>query len=516
MHTRYWEGTMDGLLRCSSRRTEGGFVLVAAMALIAVLLATAVAYTRWSTDESLQSADAAAGMQAYYLGQMGIVERGFMWLRTQPAGELPNTEIVLPGRQVPDFGSYSTVTIRYLPSYQEGNFWALQRRFRISSVGTVRIPVFHNGRNDYKDVKRMAVLYVEVRNFVDYMYLSDNELTRQGERISFWSWDTLQGRVHSNSEIAIMQSPVFYDQVSTTACDFFRGTGYSPRFLGPPPIFRAAKVEIPELADSLREGAAGQGHFYDYPGETVRAVFSGANVTFYRWTTGTPFDSTVQWDVDIAQQPPGTCIFVNGPLEIKGTVHGLVTIGSAGTLRIMDDIKYAEGLVGAVGGWYIPDDQLANYNNVLGIVSEGDVKVANTPENGRENSAGPGQNQTNPNRTSVVITAAIVALGESFTFENQNDPDSGYVSTSSPDNRGTIYLFGSVTQKRRGYVHRTNNGSTGYAKQYLYDRRLRTHRPPCFFSVTDEHGHALFNVVQWGQGVEYPPAVQAGNVVRYN
>ena len=83
---------MDGISELQPARTERGFVLVAVMALITVLLATSMAFMRWSTDESLQSARAAAGMQAYYLAQMGIVEKGFVWLRTRPAGELPNKQ----------------------------------------------------------------------------------------------------------------------------------------------------------------------------------------------------------------------------------------------------------------------------------------------------------------------------------------------------------------------------------------------------------------------------------------
>jgi type II secretory pathway pseudopilin PulG len=506
---------MDGISELRPARTERGFVLVAVMALITVLLATSAAYMRWATDESLQSAESAAAMQAYYLGQMGIVERGFLWLRTQPAGQLP-VEQPLPGRQVPGFGSYGTVNIRRLIGQEAGDFWAIQTRFRISAVGTVRIPVYREGRNGYEDVNRLAVLYVEVRNFADYMYLSDEEMTNFGDRIKFWHGDTLEGRVHSNSEIAIMQDPVFYEQVSTTECDFWRGTAYAPVFLGPDPLFRTAAVQIPQMAERLRQGAAAAGYFYSEVGMTHRAVFRGATVTFYKWPTGAPFDSTITWSVGLV---PNMCVFVDGPLELKGTVTGQVTIGSAGTLRLLDDIKYSGNLR---DGWYIPDTELRTNQNVLGIVSESEVKIANTRENGRENAAGLGLNQTNRNLADIVITAAVVALGESFTFENQNDPDSGYVFDSSPDDRGQIFLFGSITQMRRGYVHRSTNNSTGYLKKYKYDKRLLQRRPPCFFDVTDEHGHALFNVVQWGRGdprdyeLQFPLDVRDKNIVRYN
>jgi hypothetical protein len=493
---------MNGKPELQPPRDERGFATVAVMALIVVLLATSAAFMRWSVDESLQSAQSAAAMQAYYLAQMGIVERGFMWLRTQPAGQLPLGDTPLPGRQVPGFGSYGTVSVHRLEGTQEGDFWAVQTRFRISAVGTVKIPYYHNGRAGTKDVDRMAVLYVEVRNFVDYMYLTDCEITSFGDRIKFWNGDTLQGRVHSNSQIAIMQSPVFYEEVSTTECDFWRGASYNPQFLGPDPLFRAGKVLIPNQAEKLRAGAGAQGNWYDYPGETVRAIFRGASVDLYHYPTGTLFDSTQYHPATLPLNYAGVCIFVDGPLEIKGTVLGKVTIGSSDVLRLLDNIKYGEGLAGTPEGWFIPDGQLRTNQNVLGIVSEKEVKIANTRENGRENSAGLGNSQRNPAVTNIVITAAIVALGESFTFENQNDPDSGYVYDQSPDDRGQIFLFGSVTQMRRGYVHRSNNSSTGYLKQYKYDKRLLVKRPPCFFDVTDEQGHALFNVVQWGRGAK--------------
>jgi hypothetical protein len=114
-----------------------------------------------------------------------------------------------------------------------------------------------------------------------------------------------------------------------------------------------------------------------------------------------------------------------------------------------------------------------------------------------------------------VITAAIVALGESFCFENQNDPDSGY-DFGSQDDRGTIYLFGSLTQKRRGYVHRSNRTSTGYAKKYVYDKRFLHQRPPCFFDAVDASGRGLFNVVQWGEGEDKTQDVRDGTTIRYN
>jgi hypothetical protein len=508
----------------SQKPQQGGFIMVAIVAISLVLLATGMAFMRWAVDEDLQSQQSVAAMQAYYLAQMGIVERGFEYLRTLPATQLPINDVPLPGKQVSDrgeyFGEYQEVHVTYLPGEQSdpGSFFALKREWLISAIGVVRVPVLIDGRSDTREVKRKAVLYVEIRNFVDYMYLTGEEQTSLGDYIKFWHGDTLQGRVHSNSMIAIMQDPVFFKQVTSTAADFWHGTGYNPRFLGPRPLFNVRAVKIPDSSANLRACAAAQANFYNYPGKTIRAYFAGTQVRMYKWDTGTEFDTRDNWTVDLNYNP-GVCIFVVGPLEILGDTNsngafsGKVTIGSSQNLRIMDNIRY--------GSSQFPSGHTdSTAYDVLGIVSEGDVKIANTPANGRENSGLPcnqsGNNQNNTRRTDITITAAIVALGESFTFENQNDPDSGYVYDCGPDDRGTIYLFGSVTQARRGYVHRSTLGSTGYLKQYQYDTRLQRIRPPGFFDVTDNHGFALFNIIQWGQGEEFPADVAHGKVVRYN
>jgi hypothetical protein len=53
------------------------------------------------------------------------------------------------------------------------------------------------------------------------------------------------------------------------------------------------------------------------------------------------------------------------------------------------------------------------------------------------------------------------------------------------DERGTIYVFGSIWQRQRGYVHRATLGSSGYLKNHRYDQRFRQTRPPCFRDMED-------------------------------
>jgi hypothetical protein len=134
--------------------------------------------------------------------------------------------------------------------------------------------------------------------------------------------------------------------------------------------------------------------------------------------------------------------------------------------------------------------------NRLGLLSGGNIVVANTPENGARNSfAG----------IDVRINAAMIAMNESFLiqywqnttqFYNFLDP-SGAVKgdgrgvptqfsphTQNDDIRGDVMIFGSVVQDKRGYLKRNSPGpypisqGIGYNKDYHYDRNLRDFPPP--------------------------------------
>jgi hypothetical protein len=306
-----------------------------------------------------------------------------------------------------------------------------------------------------------------------FFWFTNSEQTRFGMQNSFWQRDTLDGPVHSNGLIYIMQDPVFTDVVSTTEDDFWRGSPYNPQFIGPPPRFNVPRIEIPDFAGDLRGCADRQGHYYSTPNKSYFAHFSPGQVTLAMWTKGQFMDTVSnRWTIPLAVR---SCIFVDGPLYVYGIVGGAVSIGASEDVQILDDIRYQD--VSNRGRWISPN---ANHSNYLGIVSEQNVKIANTPANGRGNSSGRGNFQTNQDSTSVVITASVVALGESFTFEQQNDADSGYVCDCSPDDRGTIYFMGSLIQMRRGYMHRSTRSSTGYLRSYHYDHRLRFGPPPGF------------------------------------
>jgi hypothetical protein len=446
----------------NATQRESGFVLVAMFALILALLGTGAAFMQWATDETYQGERAFAGMQAYYCAQTGLIERGLTWFSQQQEGLLPSAGVTLSGGTVPDVGTYGSVTVApVFGATGEGDNFSFSNIFSITSVGKVKIP--WEG-NEYIEVERKAVMYVQVRSYVDYMYLTDKEtsLTFPGDIIRFFGRDTLWGRTHSNDWIATQNVgglPVAYDIVSTAKPGFRSGSPNPAfRFLGGDPIFNHPIVLLPELANPLRECSMTQ-HFEQF-GEEWRLSLRGRTGYLYHWPEGTEFDSVAATRLTINLSPAAS-VFVHGRLEIEGAVEPdgcRLTVGCSEDIWLIDNVMII-GTNPANGT--LP----AGATSIIGIVGEQWIYIDNTTANGRENCTNGDHTNTNHARCHIILTCALVALGESFQFHQMNDVFDPYIGPN-PDERGNIVMTGSITQRWRGYVHRSNNGGTGYNKIY--------------------------------------------------
>ena len=326
----------------------------------------------------------------------------------------------------------------------------------------------------------------EAVNFAEFQYITNHEITVFGSRIPFFGSDTLYGWVHSNDQIAIMQNPVFFGPVTTSAQNFYYYGGANPYFFYEP-IFNYPEAEFPEEFTELREAAYQQGHFFDDLGTSRKYIlkFRGAQgyEVFKRW-------QEVPIDTYITTIPPliGGAVFFDDTLEMTGTdtvaqidygVYGQLSVGASGDIWLGGNIRYVTAnLYTGAFDWEIEI-------NYLGILSESNILIRNNWENGRDN----GAVQTSIWRKDIIIDASVFALGESFSFEDQNDDSSAgggqlpewyYSNGPYPDERGDIHLWGSLAQYRRGYVHRSNHSGTGYGKDYNYDQRLSFNSPPYF------------------------------------
>ena len=222
-----------------------------------------------------------------------------------------------------------------------------------------------------------------------------------------------------------------------------------------------------------------------------------------------------------------TAIYVKGgPVRVHGTYKGQYTVvtdeyttynrhawgsnlsaqsGGARLDTLWNNIWITDDIRNDDGSWSgsllnaQPDEVsdlgcIGGSKNVLGLVSGANGYVANTPENGAKNNTW-GQD--------VHIHAHIIAFNESFSVQYwQNTLNTGgYTYTNPPygdgqgvarygnggttDYRGTIYLWGGIVQKYRGYTVRNNPGpyptnNIGMDKNYNFDCNLKCNFPPLY------------------------------------
>jgi len=494
---------------------QGGYIAVLTILLLLALIGTGLGYLKWSADESVEYKRQYAALTAYYLAQSALSQDIIPYL-CQLTGTYPALFMVGSANSI-DFdmptgmdGSYSW-RAEFIQSQSSQTAYGATRFYNVEVTGKVKYKPFTRFDNDERDEievdTTLFIQYNAAQTWGIFMYLTNYELTIFGEPIKFFNGDTLWGRVHSNDQIAVMQSPVFYERVSSCADDFWQGPSYNP-ILYYEPFFGVDPVFFPTTLEALRNGAATQGRFFNNPGEMYqfRIWFKGLQgVEIWRWPLGIPFNDTTAVLLQTYSGLEDAGIFVDGQTEVLGTlpsvvdygVSGRLSIGSSGDMWLLDNIRYVDSnwRTGAID---------SSTSNILGIMSESFVLIRNTWENGRDN----GTTQASEWRKSIIINGGIVALGESFSFEDQNDVITAYGGTlpfwyysngPSPDERGQIHLWGQVSQYRRGYVHRSNHGGSGYLKDYHYDERFYWDPPP-FYPYLDENYGIDRQIVAWGVG----------------
>jgi len=330
-----------------------------------------------------------------------------------------------------------------------------------------------------------------------YQYFSDSELTPFHERIWFWTEDTLWGDIRSNDYISLKYSPIFHGRVITSAPDFIY---WQPGHIvfDHEPEFNAPPLRLPETLPHLRQKAT-LAVSAEVCERYLPRVHISANegVNIYLHPRGTPYDPTSFEGASLwasIEHPNRHILFFDGDIDVDGILAGTLTIYATGDILLVDDVKYFGG-----NRWGdFPEDQ---FPHMLALVADGDIVIADNFRNGREN--GVARAPGDMNRHSIVINGSLLTLGGRFTFEHQND-DWELYQGPTPDERGTIYLKGAVTQWRRGYVHRSNHGTgqrdgTGYGKSYHYDFRFDRRPPPFYLEAMDENGHGLFDIISWGE-----------------
>jgi hypothetical protein len=417
-------------------KEKTGVAFLSALVVITVLLLFSAAFAaisinnNWATDIYLRRA------KAYDLAESGL-DRAINWLRAQGTPPVGNHTNPWGGAQSLGGGSYSVV-IADLGVVGAGP----SRRYKATSTGT------------YGNMNRVLINYIQVDNYARYLWFTDKE-TYGGSTVWFFSLDHLNGPTQTNSNYNIMGTPQFDAQVESVA-DYIRfynngnninlnqssNAPYDIPVFAQGITFGTEPTTMPTQALNLRSAATAGG--LSLTGNTTVVLNSNGtmNVT----------NSAKSWNNTNMALPGNGALFVNsGNLTVSGTLKGQLSVGASKDIVIPNNLTYAT-------------DPRTNpsSSDVLGIISEGDVKLP----------------FSNPNN--LEIDGCIMALGSSFYLDN-------YTQTPA---KGTLTVYGGIIQSERGPVG-TFNGATGqklsgYSKNYLYDARLLSSPPP-FIPTTGDY-----------------------------
>jgi type II secretory pathway pseudopilin PulG len=338
--------------------------------------------------------------------------------------------------------------------------------------------------------------------FVDYIYFTQWETQdpiisgvsgcdkKRSQRaggcvtIQFQNADKINGPMHTNDEsVVTCGSPTFGRvgksdrwEVSGPAPGFIQACGsYTPTFNGPR-ILPAGTLTLP---DGNTELAALAGPDWTFTGQTCLDFKSDNTVDVYEhqsWGTtkqvtcntsngGTKTNKPLTGSggppngVIYVQGNGGSCTYAKaedysnsstcGDVAVQGTYGTSLTIGAGNDVVVNGDLKHAG-------------------DTMMGLIASNFVRIYHPFANRTSSSCGTAIGYTPVTQ----VDAAVLALAHSFVVDNYD--------CGSPV--GSLTVNGAIAQYYRGTVG-TGSGttiSTGYAKNYVYDDRLKFRSPPNF------------------------------------
>ena len=423
------------------RRDSRGNALVVTLLITLALSGLVMGALLASQTEMRLSSNTSMQQKAFYLAERGMEESiAFLAQMGQPlvgSGVGGGGPVVLFNDVAAGEGRY---TVWADP--MDNNAGRSSRFVAITVRGTL----------DGSGVSRAMQIRLGQQNFSRYAYFTDIETSASGGTIWFTGNDEFFGPVHTNDQMHIAGDPIFHEEASSGAADLAYYNG------GPPqdePVFEmglnlnADNIQLPPNTDLLRaKGLAADGLDFSGTAAIEMRLDGGGNGILRVSVNGGPA-------VDYPLPANGVC-FVDGKVELKGTLKGQLTIACDGDVEIMDNCLYDT------------DPRVdPTSSDMLGIVADGDVYMDGYAYG------------VNVDTADETVMAAIMTLDESFTVENYN--------SGSP--RGNLVIYGGLIQYRRGPVGTFNGGTgqivTGYAKAYSYDPRLMDNPPPAFPTTGD-------------------------------
>lgn len=325
-------------------------------------------------------------------------------------------------------------------------------------------------------------------------------------RIQFGSADSVNGPFHSNDQIYTCGNPTF-GRVSggKPAGDSLELGAPSPGYTtcgSGAPVWNGTlqtSAQLLPIPPSNSAQAATVTPGYQFSGRTWIRFNSDGTMTVTNATMGLTDASLPQptnGEIYVANSASG-CPTPYDPLNpygaaqscgdayVQGTYTKSMTVGSANDVVITGNIAASgDVILGLVGNQYVRVYHKVNPQPVA--ISNGQCTSTNVSNDPNWDHQEPGT------LSNLTITAAILSVKHSFLVDN-------WECGASP---GTLTVNGAIAQEFRGPVGTGNGGgvSTGYAKSYGYDDRLKFRSPPFFLDPTQ----SAWRVVR---AVEQSPAV---------
>ncbi len=323
------------------------------------------------------------------------------------------------------------------------------------------------------------------------------------DKIVFASSDDIKGPMHTNDDFALCGTPTLgrnasdVIEVSAPPKGWIVGCGSAnPDFDGT--FVTTAPVLKPPSTNERLKAIAGPEYTYECQTE-IKLEGSKMTVTTNKGTvSGVPLPpsgviyvaggacpdlkpggKTKPWPACTAPYSPFKATYLTypegldcGTVYVYGSYSGELTIAAEKDIIIREDItKSGEGLLGLIANnfvrvWHPYPNQTGRNVNVSGDQcgsSSGSSSLGN-----------------------VKIEAAILAIDHSFIVDHY---DCG-------SELGTLTVKGAISQKFRGAVGTVN--TSGYAKNYEYDDRLRYMEPPSFLDPVAPSWHIQRETLDFG------------------
>ncbi|HEY7659641.1 MAG TPA: hypothetical protein VIC58_03485 [Actinomycetota bacterium] len=206
----------------------------------------------------------------------------------------------------------------------------------------------------------------------------------------------------------------------------------------------------------------------------------------------------------------------NGDVFLQGTLTGRLTIAADNNIVLFGSVSYTSGLGGADLLGLVANNYIEVYHPTRNDGSttgcDGGYSGSGSDEGCSLRLPGTNSSSTSPSLfsgaspgTSTMATAtgtrtlrnptfhaALVTVQHSFRVQTYQYGDETVT--------GTINLFGAIAQKYRGIVGLIN--TSGYAKNYNYDQRLKYDSPPKFLNPVA----SAWQIVTWAEsGAAHDP-----------